>query len=103
MNEKGFSLVEMLVSITIVFMMSILVVPSFMTILIERKDLVLRNEGNILMQEVIYAYYHDPTKMKTEDKREGTVYSIQIVGKDICITWKNRKQREELICREIFQ
>lgn len=103
MNEKGFSLVEMLVSISIVFMLSILILPSFMSILIERKNLVLRNEGHIILQEQLYTHYHLFSEIKETDERDGTTYSIQNTGKNICVTWENRKQQKEKICREIIK
>lgn len=90
MNDKGFTLIEMLVSLSILLMISIYIIPSLLEVLTERKNLSIRNEGNLLLVEQINNYYLCGEFEKTIELN-GVEYMFYIKNNHLFVEWLNRE------------
>lgn len=100
MNERGFTLIEMLVSLSILLMISTMIIPTLMDVMTERKNLAIRNEGNVLLLEQMNEYYSDGT-FKNEIDKDGVNYIFYLEDKQLVVKWMNRDNQEELCSYEV--
>jgi prepilin-type N-terminal cleavage/methylation domain-containing protein len=99
MNERGFTLIEMLLSISVLFMLSSIIVPPLMKIFTERKNMYLENAALQFLMEQRHYYFYDSTNMTNELEIEGVKIMLNINNKKICSTWMNKSNKEEQLCR----
>lgn len=95
MNERGFTLLEMLISLSILLMVSTFIIPSLMNVLIERKNLVIENEATILLNEQVHLYYHTGTFTELVEQ-DGIDYHFYKINNQIYVKWNNRDNEEEI-------
>lgn len=81
-------------------MISTLVTPRLMDVLIERKNLSIRNEGNVLLIEQINRYYVDGN-FEEEVEKDGVVYTFYKLDNQIYVNWINRENVQEFINYEV--
>lgn len=76
-NEKGFSLIEMLIVIAILALLASLIIPRLTTSLDEAENTT--NEANIkLVQSAVERYYFDKKEYPTTDKSNGGSSGVAI-------------------------
>lgn len=100
MNERGFTLIEMLVSLSILIMISTFITPTLMEVLIDRKDLSLRNEGSVLLIDQMNQYY-TYGKFTEEIDSKGVTYAFYKDGNRMYVTWKNQENKQEISSYEV--
>lgn len=100
MSEKGFTLLEMLVSLSIFLMISIFIIPSLIQVLIDRENLIIRNEGNVLLIEQLN-HYNTIGTYKENVSTEGIDYYFYINNNRLYVYWTNRKNVQEKISYEV--
>lgn len=101
MNDRGFSLIEMLVSLSILLMISTYIIPTLMEILTERKDLIIQNEGEILLLEQINTYQTNGY-FKKEIELNGIVYTFTMLNNEMIVSWVNRNKEKEFYQYEVL-
>lgn len=100
MNERGFTLIEMLVSLSILLMISTMIIPTLMEVMTERKNLAIRNEGNLLLLEQINRYNSDKNFNNIIEK-DGVIFTFYLEDKQLIVKWMNRDNQEELCSYEV--
>ncbi|GKU81170.1 type II secretion system protein [Niallia sp. NCCP-28] len=102
-NGKGFSLPEMFLALTVLFMLCLFFIPAYTHLLKQLKQL---DEEKLAIQ-VLYEYLEgvlveDKGKENFHIEKEGILYQVKWnTEKEICIYHENNFQRKQFFC-EIY-
>jgi competence protein ComGE len=87
--DKGFTLLEVLVSFSIVILFSAIILPTFTLMLTERKNNMIQHEANVLLQEKIHAYQVVGTITEERITINGVEYVTYGDEMNVYIEWKD--------------
>ncbi|XRG76822.1 type II secretion system protein [Rossellomorea sp. GAMAL-10_SWC] len=104
-NEKGFTLIEAVISLNLLIIFCIMIVPSISLFLQEKDKITISNMADDLLTDMVHLYF-----MNREDFKEGfytkngreffVIINARNNFNSICVTWTDRKKESE-ICEEI--
>lgn len=103
--NRGYILVEMLVSLSILFTICFFMVPNYLLIMNERKSMELVNIANTFLMEELHAYMFEgrekENKMMIQLDTEFHLvwrYNDKIQLDEACISWRDQRNRERKRC-----
>lgn len=100
LNEKGFTLIEMLASFSILLMISTFILPLLAEVVTERKNLELRNEGSVLLIEQVN-HYHSTGNFEENIEIKGAEYHFYKSNNQLHVAWNNRNNKQEITGYEV--
>lgn len=104
--EKGFTLIEMLLALTIWLMLCTMLLPKLMFVLVERKNIEIMNTGNIILNEELTHIFQDEWIGIGDEMivKENITYHIarefndEIEQWELCLSWKDKRNRHVERC-----
>ncbi|MCC3356742.1 type II secretion system protein [Bacillus sp. REN16] len=94
-NERGFTLVEMLLSVSIWFMLCVTLLPQLMLIITERRNTDIYNIGTQLLSEELQKEYNGDSSVMNIVK-DGVSYNFQksfngeLQKWELCVNWEDK-------------
>nr|WP_162144522.1 competence type IV pilus minor pilin ComGE [Ectobacillus panaciterrae] len=103
--EKGFTLLEMMASLSLLMVLCTLVFPQVILLMREEKNTQIRHEAHVLLKEQISSYYMDSAYSQTFTSAvAGTVYEVLWTDvqerneKRVCMMWNDMNQQRQERC-----
>lgn len=99
--EKGFTILEVLVSFSIWLLLFITLVPSYVLVKQERSNILLLNTANQLVYEEFMEIKNGSGVRENKvTERNGITYNIDwsFDGGTVCVRWEDRRKRSEERC-----
>jgi competence protein ComGE len=103
-NCKGYTLLEMLVAFSLLFLLLTHALPLYIHIKQERKNVEMDKSAVKLLHQAILAYKYDGLSPDSStNTQQGTVYEIDwnegVSGfLEACISWENQTKRRQKRC-----
>lgn len=95
-DKRGFTMVEMLLSVTIWLMLCVTLLPHLMVIIAERKNNDLLNMGNQLLAEELQKEFNGETSSLKPIAKGGVTYQFtrslneELQKWQLCVTWEDK-------------
>ncbi|MBD8071334.1 type II secretion system protein [Bacillus sp. PS06] len=99
--DKGYILIEMLVSINILFVLCLSLLPNYFLVKNERRNLENINEANqLLHEELLHVILENSRRVDKTLVVEDMVYQLKWDKElnELCINWENKVQRNNKRC-----
>ncbi|GGE73904.1 competence type IV pilus minor pilin ComGE [Priestia taiwanensis] len=96
-SDKGFTLLEVLISFSIVILLTAFILPAFTLLLVERKNNTAQHAANVLLQEKMHEYMLNRAVTEEKDVINGVEYVVSWDEVSISIEWTDllgRKKRK---------
>ncbi|MEH7384952.1 prepilin-type N-terminal cleavage/methylation domain-containing protein [Bacillus sp. JJ1521] len=94
-DKRGFTMVEMLLSVSIWFMLCVTLLPQLMLIITERRNTEIFNMGNQLLSEKLQEEYNGESILNHVVK-DGVTYTFsknlneELQKWEVCVTWEDK-------------
>ncbi|WP_010678103.1 competence type IV pilus minor pilin ComGE [Bacillus timonensis] len=95
-DKRGFTMVEMLLSVSIWLMLCATLLPQFMFIMTERRNIDLRNMGNQLLTEELQKEFNGEASNLGSTVKNGVTYQFSktynegLQGWQLCVSWQDK-------------
>ena len=105
---KGFTLVETLSALIIWLMIAAIIFPSFLSVLVERKNIMLEREARLLLQDVVQTMRTDQLQSSEsmDIKKEGVQFTVSKIQdkaySSVCISYYDYKNRIKEQCEWMY-
>ncbi|MEH7238476.1 type II secretion system protein [Bacillus sp. JJ1562] len=94
-DKRGFTMVEMLLSVSIWFLLCVTLLPQLMLIMTERRNTEIFNMGNQLLSEELQNEYNGASTLNNVVK-DGITYKFtknfneELQKWELCVTWEDK-------------
>lgn len=94
-DKRGFTMVEMLLSVSIWFLLCVTLLPQQMLIMTERRNTEIFNMGNQLLSEELQKEYNGESILNNVVK-DGVTYKFakkfneELQKWELCVTWEDK-------------
>lgn len=105
---EGFTLVETLCALIIWLMIATVIFPSFLVVVVERKNIMLERESRLLLQDLVQTMRVNPIQNSEhiELNREGGKFTftttIHETYSNVCVTYHDYKNRIKEKCELVY-
>src|SRR5690554_2902452 len=95
-NKRGFTLVEMLITVSIWLLLCATLLPQLLLIMTERKNTEIYNMGRQLLSEELNKEYNGDESNLDSIKKNGVTYLVtktfneELQKWELCITWEDK-------------
>lgn len=102
-DKRGFSMVEMLLSVSIWLMLCVTLLPQLMFIITERRNTEIFNVGTQLLSEELQKEYNGESSINHLEKYGVTYkfaknYNEKIQKWELCVTWEDKLSKTKERC-----
>lgn len=97
-NKQGFTMVEMLLSVSIWFLLCVTLLPQLMLIITERRNTEIFNMGNQLLSEKLQEEYSGESALEHMVK-DGVTYKFskqfneELNKWELCVMWEDKRSK----------
>ncbi|WP_084795407.1 type II secretion system protein [Bacillus sinesaloumensis] len=103
-DKRGFTLVEMLLSVSIWLMLCATLLPQLMILVTERKNTDILNMGNQLLAEELQKGFNGEPSQATTEVIDGVTYqffksyNVMLDKWELCVAWEDKLSKRYERC-----